>query len=70
MAFRTTPIAAMPKCIASMHDDARAHHDRARRSRGDKVIGAILFENTMDGEIEGQAGRRPTSGKNAASCHS
>ena len=33
--------------------DARAHHDRAGL-HGDKVIAAILFERTMDGEAKGK----------------
>ena len=34
---------------------------------GDKVIGAILFEGTMDGEVRGKPTPRPICGKTAAS---
>ena len=36
---------------------------------GDKVIGAILFERTMDGEVQGKP-VPPSCGKTAASCRS
>ena len=36
---------------------------------GDRILGAILFENTMDREIEGSR-RRATCGRTRTSCRS
>ncbi|MFB9122078.1 hypothetical protein ACFFYR_02055 [Paraburkholderia dipogonis] len=37
---------------------------------GDKIIGAILFEATMDGQAQGKTRFRPSCGKSAASYRS
>ena len=36
---------------------------------GERILGAILFENTMDREVEGQP-TRATCGTSRTSCHS
>ena len=48
----------------------RARIVKAPAFTGDKVVGAILFEMTMDREIDGKPAGAVTCGKSAGWCRS
>ena len=52
-----------------MHAMRRADHHQPGFN-GDRILGAILFEKTMDRQIEGQRHRPTTSGTSSGSCRS
>ena len=53
MAFRTSAYSGEAEMFARMHE-MRVRVMTSPAFTGDKVIGAILFERTMDGEVQGK----------------